>query len=374
MEIKEEQNIFYELLQVAIGNRERLSIAPSHDQWGQIVEIACDHSMIGIAYCAILKLIKLEYDFDKRLLLKIIGKLEMFREKNAELDEDCRVLTNKFSEAGFDTCILKGQGVNLLYENNIVRTPGDVDIWVCPKVLAVSLEDRRLKVHEFCVSLVGEQHTVYHHMDFPVKKNPVEVHFTPSWMYSPFANKRLQCFFDEQWENKELCDKGFYVPSLEFNLVYLLVHIFRHLLDEGIGLRQFLDFYYVLIYSYKEDCEHRFQAIKMIRSLGLERFAAAIMYIQNKVFALHEDYFLCEPEEKLGQFILDEIMLGGNFGQLDFRYDKKRESGGNTLGFHNLWVQVKHNIKFLRYFPSEVLWNVPFRIWHYLWRKRLGWR
>ena len=30
---------------------------------------------------------------------------------------------------------------------------------------------------------------------------------------------------------------------------------------------------------------------------------------------------------------------------------------------------LKRNVRFLRYYPSEVLWDVPFRIWLYMWRK-----
>ena len=41
------------------------------------------------------------------------------------------------------------------------------------------------------------------------------------------------------------------IPTVEFNLIFQLTHIFSHLMNEGIGLRQLVDYYYVLCDFYK---------------------------------------------------------------------------------------------------------------------------
>ena len=41
------------------------------------------------------------------------------------------------------------------------------------------------------------------------------------------------------------------IPTVEFNLIFQLTHIYAHLMNEGIGLRQLLDYYYVLCDFYK---------------------------------------------------------------------------------------------------------------------------
>ena len=41
------------------------------------------------------------------------------------------------------------------------------------------------------------------------------------------------------------------IPTMEFNLIFQLTHIYAHLMNEGIGLRQLLDYYYVLCDFYK---------------------------------------------------------------------------------------------------------------------------
>ena len=41
------------------------------------------------------------------------------------------------------------------------------------------------------------------------------------------------------------------IPTVEFNIIFQLTHIYSHLMNEGIGLRQLVDYYYVLCDFYK---------------------------------------------------------------------------------------------------------------------------
>ena len=41
------------------------------------------------------------------------------------------------------------------------------------------------------------------------------------------------------------------IPTVEFNLIFQLTHIFSHLMNEGIGLRQLVDYYFVICDFYK---------------------------------------------------------------------------------------------------------------------------
>lgn len=94
---------------------------------------------------------------------------------------------------------------------------------------------------------VTEQHV---HLDL-FEDTEVEAHFTPSVLKSPWTNRRLQKWFEEQaadqFEHKN--EAGLCVPNDEFNLVFLLIHVYRHLFGEGVGMRQVMDYYFALMHS-----------------------------------------------------------------------------------------------------------------------------
>jgi hypothetical protein len=162
------------------------------------------------------------------------------------------------------------------------------------------------------------------------------------------------------------------------------------LFDEGIGLRQMMDYYFLLL-SAKENsnyelrirnyelaslvngssadtmgwhCDENCEGIELLKSLNLYKFAGAVMWVLGEVFGLERKFMYVEPNEKEGRFLLDEIMLAGNFGHHDPRFgDLKNESRG-----HKFIRKLKRNFRFIRSYPSEVLWEPVFRVWHFVWR------
>ena len=75
-------------------------------------------------------------------------------------------------------------------------------------------------------------------------------------------------------------------------------------------------------------------------------------------------WMICEPNEKEGKRLLEEIMKGGNFGQYDTR-DAALKKGGMMM--HGVW-KLKRVMRLVRSYPEEALWEPVFRVWH------LGWR
>ena len=75
-------------------------------------------------------------------------------------------------------------------------------------------------------------------------------------------------------------------------------------------------------------------------------------------------WLLCEPNEKEGRKLLEEIMKGGNFGQYDTR-DAALKKGGMVK--HGVW-KLKRVMRLVRSYPEEALWAPVFRVFHLLWR------
>ena len=78
-----------------------------------------------------------------------------------------------------------------------------------------------------------------------------------------------------------------------------------------------------------------------------------------------EPWMICEPNEKEGKILLEEIMEGGNFGQYDTR-DAALKKGGMIK--HGVW-KLKRVLRLVRSYPEEALWEPVFRVWHLGWRK-----
>ena len=265
---------------VSIGKQEKLPRTPNGQEWSTLLEIAEKQAVTGITFAGIEKLPR-EQQPPKRILLAWHNACELIKKRNIDLDKRCTILSDKFKELGFKNCIIKGQGVAQLYPNPILRTPGDIDIWLdggCDRILEY------IKKGFPCCK------PTYHHVDFPISKEAkIEVHFTPSWMYNPFLNKRLQRFFkenaDAQFVNRLNTSQGsFPAPTTAFNRIYILLHIYRHLFLEGIGLRQLLDCYFVLDKGTTPD--EKEECTRMLKQLGLKGITSATMYVLTEIFWL----------------------------------------------------------------------------------------
>ncbi len=506
--------MFFELIRIAIGQQERLRSTPTAEEWKEAYDLAQRQTLTGIAFCGVQRLPE-EQRPPRHLLMKWYMAAEQIRRKNEQMDRRTLAVANKFAEEGFPGVVLKGQGVAQLYRVEQIenskskiedghestlssiaqpsasprtstlgdyRTPGDIDIW---------LFGERKDILRYVRRHVPNCKPVYHHVDFPVIEGlPIEVHFTPSWMNSPFTNRRLQRWFKRTtvnvergtWNDEQLCcnvdvnvdanqqsttainqrpggainraehfnrsgasltgTEGAYsqpssidldlscqrdehtnldtfthtqacagqdsqrlnvdanqqsmtainqrpggainraehfnrsaasltgtegasmipTPTLAFNRVYILVHIYRHLFHEGIGLRQLLDYYFVLHQGFTE--EERTETMRTLRSLRMQRFTAAVMWVLQEVFAMDDRYLLTDPNEEEGRFLLSEIMLAGNFGH----YDERIKRSAKVTEWGLFCRRVGRNLRFLRSYPSEVLWSPFFKLWHAVFR------
>ena len=225
------------------------------------------------------------------------------------------------------------------------------------------------RVISFVRSISPHEKACYHHIEFPSYKGvEVEVHYRPSFLLCFWHDRKLQKYYErvkeEQFSHRVMLgEQGeIAIPTVEFNLIFQLTHIYAHLMNEGIGLRQLLDYYFVLISDDFSLIRDRVQ--KELKELGLWKFAGAIMYIMQEVFGMPASRLIVPPNEKYGRFVLNEVLEAGNFGKHDERY----WFGRSKLG-HNL-QRVYRDMRLVRYFPAEALSEPIFRRWHFFWRLR----
>lgn len=360
--------IFFELIQISIGNKAGFDKAPTDKEWAQLYDLACMQSLVSVALEGVnkLKTANPNLNIDINMLLEWICIQQQIIAKNQLLNEKAKELCELFDREGIRSCVLKGQGTALYYEHPEVRQCGDIDLWVKTRKDSANISDILETVDGlgFKYDGITIQHANVHFFNDVT----VEIHFLPTFMYNYFTNKRLERFIREkeaaQFNNKD-DEAGFPHTTIDFDLVFSIVHIYRHIFSEGIGLRQLMDYYYILMHA---SDDQRKDAFEVLKSLKMANFVGGIMWILHECFGMSEKYQICPVNKKHGKFQLTEIMLSGNFGQ----YDERVHRIDHNKRFGRGFVQLKRNLRFVGYYPSEVLWSPLWKLWHWCWRKKKG--
>ena len=363
-----QQKIFVDFLRFCIGSDKEIPDSLKEADWKELYAIAKMQALLGVLFHGIRRLPK-ELAPEQKLLMQWMVIAEMIRKQNIRLFQDSVKVCQNFENEDFANCILKGQGNALLYPDPYMRTPGDIDIY---------LSGGRRKIMKYVDQVCPNQVMRYHHVDFPVMKTAIEVHFTPSYMFFLIHNSRMQIWFKEvmdlQCSNVVTLPDGYgeiTVPTMSFNVIYILSHLYRHVFTEGIGLRQLLDYYFVVMMWHTDltnltdsDSADLAALQRELKRLGLWKFAGAVMYVLHEVFGLEEDMMIVPMNEKEGMFLLDEIMRGGNFGQYDDRLGDKTGEGK----VHRYFRMSLRNMRFVKHYSSEALCEPLFRTWFFFWK------
>jgi hypothetical protein len=249
MIVSKQHQIFFDFLRFSIGPKSEIPSSLKEADWKELYAIAKKQCLVGVLFDGIKKLPAEHVGMEKELLLQWMAESQMLEKANVRLNDAAILVSEWFRKKGFRTCILKGQGNALLYPNPYSRTPGDIDIWV---------EGGDKRVISFVRSISPHEKACYHHIEFPSYKGvEVEVHYRPSFLLCFWHNRKLQKYYErvkeEQFSHRVMLgEQGeIAIPTVEFNLIFQLTHIYAHLMNEGIGLRQLLDYYYVLCDFYK---------------------------------------------------------------------------------------------------------------------------
>lgn len=268
---------------------------------------------------------------------------------------------------------MKGQSVASLYQDlSVLRQSGDIDVYIeggfdkvyaYAKTFGVSGQVNELEIH---VSVFED--------------TEVEFHYRPFIMRNPIRNAKLQKFFKEceevNFSNSVILDKdrnlSIYGPTTEFNLVHQLVHIYHHFITGGVGMRQLMDYYFVLRAANIENSEgpNMFQKVSNVtKSLGLQDFAFALIWVIQHVFGLGMIGMPWVPNKRNGELLLNEVLITGNFGHSD-----NRTKGLLENKWKSFWYFQGMTWRFWRFDHWGWFWSPLWRTYHYVWRKINGFK
>ena len=357
---------FFELVRYVINEGYKAPQIET-DDWEPIFDIARKQCILGIVFESVLRMGQ-DATIPRQLKMKWFFMVNKIQNRNMLLNKRCVELAEMFHQDGFDSCVLKGQGNAMMYPNPYLRTSGDIDLFVMKKGEEMSINERRDLVMSYVRNKFPQMGIRYQLISYHVFPDvEVGIHFLPTFVNNPLYNCRIQTWMEKQI--KEQCQNivelpngvgRIAVPTIKFNIVFLLAHMMRHFFDEGIGLRQFMDYFFLLKKAKEKNVVRNEELEGLFRYLGLWKFAGATMYVMREVFAL-EDVFLIAPvDERRGSTLLAEILSGGNFGH----YSGLRAHSTGGKYFAKVW----RNLHFAHEYPAEALCEPVFRTWHFFWR------
>lgn len=361
--------MIFDFLIYCLGKKENMCRAIAGMNWQELYSFASKQALLGLCFEGIERLGE-EYPEElkrnpigRELLMTWMGVAQQIRRQNRKVNLVVSKLFSMLREDGLRCCILKGQGNALMYPNAYSRNPGDIDVWV---------NASREQITEYAKKHFELGDDIrYQHIETSVDGVPVELHFFPCTMNNPIYNARLQKWFkrnaDLQCSNVVSLPDGIEeiaIPTTAFNVVYQLTHLYHHFFDEGIGMRQIIDYYYVVnndeLLVIKDTLQRELQ------HLGLWKFARAVMYVLHEALGLSEEKMIAPMDEKRGKLLLAEILNGGNFGKHFTKYGHFTQQGMAKKYFLKIW----RNMHFVRYYPAEALSEPIFRTWHFFWRMK----
>ena len=360
--------MIFDFLKYCLGGKDNMSNVVANIDWQQLYSFASKQAILGLCFEGIERLGE-EYPEElkqnpigRELLMTWMTKIQQIRIHNMKVNVVASKLYSKFREDGLRCCILKGQGNALMYPNPYSRTPGDVDVWV---------NASREEITEYAkCHFKLEDDIRFHHLETTMDGVPVELHFFPCSMNNPLYNARLQKWFkrnaDLQCSNVFSLPDGIgeiAIPTTAFNVIYQLTHLYHHFFDEGIGMRQIIDYYFV-VSLLNVNCEMLTWLPKELKYLGLWKFVGAVMYVLHETLGLPQEKMIAPIDEKRGKLLLSEILNGGNFGQYFTKYGGFTHQSMAKKYFLKIW----RNMHFVRCYPAEALSEPIFRTWHFFWR------
>ena len=437
-------NQLFDFIQIAIGNRKSLSATINDSDWLRLFEFCKSQDILGIGYTAVEKLHNQGLICPSSLEEQWRALVHKIEKQNEVINKACADISQQYKHDGFFTCILNSQGSLLNYpeELRMRRMPGDIEVWassLCDISVAVLTGSNDVEYATYngfraVREYVKMQHRIdgyfatpivrYNHIEAPkIDGTEVEVYFRVAHLYSPLRNWRLQKWMNDHADEcmKNKTHLGFAMPTSSVNVIYQMTHMYKHHIDGGLGLRHIMDYYYALHVWHNDVMECKDlqsqgmwieglgtpvmsneEVMSVIRSFGMTKFTAAVMYVLHKVFeneeyilneecrmkneecseaddvveqqlssigqqlkekCVCEPWMICEPNEKEGKKLLAEVMNSGNFGH----YDSEKPNVYQHRFQYHIW-KFKRIFRLAMSYPEEALWEPVFRGW----RKIIG--
>ena len=309
------------------------------------------------------------------------------KDRTDKIVKMCRKACETHERNGFYSCVLMPRPSKSPCIGGLGGDPRDIDILCWSK----EKKDGKRTIVEYVnfQYVSSTKHikpkVVRQHVDWKSGNFPMNVNFKSSYLNCPWYNKRFEAWVREMVErpSKSPCIGGLGDLPVEFHVVYQLMHLYKRFFCEDLRFGHLLEYYYTLktlslLSLHRESARHpqspcvgeeytpmieragvqpsppmQGDIEGLIENLGMRKFAGAVMYVLQTVFAMPDEYLLCKPDVRHGSFVLKMTNLAGEYGRA---YERTRTlSHLGKIGRYLYWI--KRNRPFITQYPSEMLFE-----------------
>ena len=320
-------------------------------QFLHVMALAEEQTVFGLVF-DVLKDVQIDGLTDRSVIYTSVGRSEVIKQQNLVLNKELVWFAGKIEEGGLDCLVVKGQTIAQLYQKPELRQSGDID-FLLPTDLGYNLNLNRIFPDAGITERLSEKEFGFDH-----NNTRYELHIR----LLDFGCKKHQKLWDtieasELSHGKYGKDNGYFVDvdgmkvrtlSPTTNAAYVFLHLYFHLMREGVSIRQFCDWTMVL-HHYHDEIDRQ-QLTDIITKLDMLNAYKAFGCIVVDELGLPEKEFPMELTDNDRQWkdkILYDIFRGGNFG-------KQNHKAKSAFGYkmETLRLAVRNSIRYYRLAPS----------------------
>lgn len=344
---------FFSLLRAGLWNRpvDRADCFPlSSEEWRRIYQYGLAQTVEGVLFDGVQKLPEIWLP-PRHILVKWLVRVEKIKQRNSWMNSIISDQILFFRAHQLSPLLLKGQGVAQCYLNPERRLCGDID-WYFDRPESFHRSNRLMREGGLRVTLNPGYTSSY-----CWQGAEVDQHQRLFDIHNPFLQQYLRVLEAEQkpFVNALLLDTQQSVPiaSPLLQIVQVSVHILKHLLSFGVGLRQLCDV--ANLYMYYEGQFDKKALDQIYCKLRISKWIDLL----HQLLVDH----LGVPENKLpmplirssdARWMMDDIWRAGNFGFHDEAHLPKANGicVGRKSAKQTIWRNVR---KYLPYAPMEAI-------------------
>ncbi|WP_286883746.1 MULTISPECIES: nucleotidyltransferase family protein [Sphingobacterium] len=338
------RDIFLQLLRIGLWGEGILDFPKSLNEidWDQIHRYAVNHTVEGIIYDSFSFLTEEQLP-PYSLRLKWTVRVDKIERYNQQMNKVLVSQYNYFTKYGLNPILQKGQGVAACYRNPLHRMSGDIDWYFENNGYAIArkiVKEKKIAVQDlagFSLDYDWENVHIEHHKKLFDIQNPFKV---------SYLNKLQKKYRDNQ-QILLINNTPIKLLAPELQIFQINIHILKHQLAFGIGLRQLCDSACVYYETVNQLDSKELKAI--YERMGVIKWAHVlhailVNYLGLPISSLPFPY----PTDLKFDWMMDEIWYSGNFGFHDERFEdgKITALSAQPDGAYRLWANFKQYVKF----------------------------